>query len=199
MAIDFMIMPLSRYISGDYITPMMRWSWQQGIPYAVYGTDGRQDLPPDQPFGGPDAAAHRESMMAMLQEDLRRLPIDIVRSLWDERSSDEPRFHRVEPKSYEVLLQQAGGPDRMRGSVSYLFQTRHTPRRHLLATLFLPCKFDNPFKMSSPFKRVTGSVSAAIAELESGSWSEGAGSARETLHAALRDAAELRLPMIVDL
>jgi hypothetical protein len=198
MAIDFMIMPLSRYISGDYITPIMRWSWEQGVPYAVYGAEGRQDLPPNQPFGGPDAPAHRESIMGMLREDLRKLPLDVMNNLWDERSSETPRFHRVEPKSYELLLQEASGADRLRGSVAHFFQSRHTHRRHLLATLYLPCLFGNPFKISSPFNRVTGSVSAAIAELESGAWSQPAISARDTLHAALRDASDLRLPMIVD-
>jgi hypothetical protein len=34
MAIDFMVMPMSRYISGDFVTAAMRWAWEQGVPYA---------------------------------------------------------------------------------------------------------------------------------------------------------------------
>jgi hypothetical protein len=29
MAIDFMVMPMSRYISGDFITPGMRQAWER--------------------------------------------------------------------------------------------------------------------------------------------------------------------------
>ena len=32
MAIDFMVMPFSRYVVGDFITPVMRYAWEQGLP-----------------------------------------------------------------------------------------------------------------------------------------------------------------------
>jgi hypothetical protein len=44
VAIDFMIMPISRYIAGDFITPIMRFCWEQGTPYFVFGPDGKREL-----------------------------------------------------------------------------------------------------------------------------------------------------------
>jgi hypothetical protein len=34
MAIEFLVMPLSRYLAGDFVTPAMRSAWQCGAPYA---------------------------------------------------------------------------------------------------------------------------------------------------------------------
>jgi hypothetical protein len=65
MAIDFMVMPMSRYISGDYITPAMRWAWEQGIPYAVHGPQGKRELPPNIPFGGADAPERRAQIVGV--------------------------------------------------------------------------------------------------------------------------------------
>jgi hypothetical protein len=57
VAIDFMVMPLSRYLSGDFITPAMRVAWDQGVPYTIVSPDGTRELPPGLPFGGADAPA----------------------------------------------------------------------------------------------------------------------------------------------
>lgn len=56
MAIDFMVMPLSRYLTGDFITPSMRWSWDSGVPYFVMGPDGKGVVKPPTT---PRAKAHR--------------------------------------------------------------------------------------------------------------------------------------------
>lgn len=46
MAIDFMVMPLSRYLVGDYVTPVMRMAWDQGIRYTITTQEGTRTLPP---------------------------------------------------------------------------------------------------------------------------------------------------------
>ena len=181
MAIDFMVLPISRYISGDYITPMMRAAWQQGLAYAIIGPEGRRECPPNEPIGGADAPARRAALQSMLHEDLTALPPAVAAHLWDEASAAEPRFHRVDPASYQALLEAAAA---------------QAP--HATATLFVPCPLEQAFTMSSPFDRVTGSVQAALFELRSLPWPAEADSARTTLTDALNDALALRLPMIVD-
>jgi hypothetical protein len=197
MAIDFMIMPMGRYISGDFVTPNMKLCWEQGIPYAVFGPDGRRDCPPGEPFGGIDAPQRRASIKEMVHDDLRKLPSVIVGQLWDEHSQVEPRFHRVDPTSYQALVECAQ-TRRERPSFLGFLKRKQPTALHATATLFIPCDFENVFVMSSPFERATGSVKRALEELSSATWPAETQSARTVLVDALRDAAEVRLPMIVD-
>jgi len=195
MAIDFFVMPFSRYIAGDFITPAMRLGWETAGRYVVVGPEGARELAKDQPFGGIDAARRREQILPMVLEDLRALPAPFT---WDESSPAEPRFHRVDPTSYGALLEEA---NHRRGRPSFLgFLTRAqetTP--HLTATVFLPSSFEETFQMASPFERVVGSVEVALEELAAGRWDDRTSPAREKLQAALEDAQALRLPMFVDL
>jgi hypothetical protein len=197
MAIDFMIMPMSRYISGDYVTPMMRAAWEQGIAYAIIGPEGRRECPPGEPFGGLDASARRAALQPMLREDLAALPPPVAAQLWDETSADEPRFHRVDPTSYQALLESAAARA-AKPSFFARLSGKQSLQRHTTATLFVPCALGQVFTMSSPFDRVTGSVQAGLNELSSLPWPAEAESACLTLTEALRDALALRLPMIVD-
>ena len=187
MAIDFMVMPMSCYISGDFITPTMRWAWEQGIPYAVVEPDGKRELPKNSPFGGTEAAERRGQMVEMILEDLRGLPSEISQHLWDERSKTEHRFHRVDPGSYQALLEHfsANPPD-------------ETEVAHCIATLFLPCDLEGPLPLTTPLERIAGATNRALEELERSKYPAAAASAAETLRKALEDSAALRLPMIVD-
>lgn len=194
MAIDFMVMPLSRYIAGDFISPAMRVAWDAGLPYSLFGPHGTRQIPKDTPFGGPDAAARREAIMEMLLGDLRALPA-IENALWDERSAAEPAFHRVDPGSYAALLEEAAQPHK-RGVFGIFGSVPSAV--HLGTTLLLPCDLAATIEMSSPFVRQVGSTSRALNELSSRTWSAKAASAADTLRAALQDAARLGLPMIVD-
>ena len=197
MAIDFMTMPLSRYLSGDFVTPMMTFAWQQGVPYSLIGPDGKRDIPKDTPFGGADAASNRARFVPMLSGDLTKLPGSLGTNLWDEASTADPAFHRVDPRSYASLLEQAT-PRAAKPAFFGLLKRPPVGRAHVSATVFLPIAFDVPFEMPVVFERLAGSAPVAARELEVGSWTDAASSARETLLDALRDAIRLRLPMIVD-
>ena len=197
MAIDFMIMPLSRYLSGDFVTPAMSFAWQQGVAYSVFGPDGDRDIAKGTPFGGADAASNRARFVPMILSDLTKLPASFRTNLWDEDSAAEPAFHRVDPRSYGSLLEQAS-PRAARPSLFGLLKRARKDPSHLSATVFLPITFVAPFDMPVVFERVAGSAQIALRELEAGSWNDLALSARDTLVAALHDAVRLGLPMIVD-
>ncbi len=182
MAIDFMVMPMSRYISGDFVTPVMRFAWAQDVPYAIVEPGGKRELPPGVPFGGPDSALRRAQFVEMVLEDLRTLPPEVSNNLWDERSDAEPCFHRVDPASYEALL-------------TYFARVSAS---HCTATLFLPCDFEEPVALVSPFERTAGAAGRALQELASSTCPPEAASAIEMLREALTDSLRLRLPLIVD-
>ncbi len=194
MAIDFMVMPMSRYISGDFITPAMRWAWEQGVPYAVLGPEGKRELPPGVPFGGPDAAERRAQIVDMVLEDLAVLPSQVSTQVWDERSTVAPCFHRVDPASYQALLEQfAAQPAR-----SFLGFRKTAKVSHCTASLFLPCDLEMPLPLVSPFERIAGATGRALQELAKAKHSSATASAVETLRDALQDSARLRFPLIVD-
>jgi hypothetical protein len=197
MAIDFMIMPLSRYLSGDFVTPTMTFAWQQGVAYSLFGPGSRRDIPKDTPFGGVDAPTNRARFVPMLLDDLKKLPSALGANLWDEASNADPIFHRVEPKSYVSLLEEAKTRE-TRPSLLGLMKRKTPGPAHIAAMVFLPDPFDVPFDMPVVFERLAGSAPVALRELEGGGWADAASSARDTLMAALRDAIRLRLPMIVD-
>ncbi|NPC71060.1 MULTISPECIES: hypothetical protein [Corallococcus] len=195
MAIDFMSMPISRYIVGDFITPAMRSAWERGVPYSIIGPEGARHLPEGLPFGGPAAPERRASVIAMLVEDLRQLPDCIATQLWDENSDAAPRFHRVDTASYEALVEEARKPIK---SFLGIRKRGDGHRSHVAATLFLPCDFDAPFEMVTPLRCLTGSTFRALDALERMRWPLNAEAAAESLRAALMAARESRVPMIVD-
>lgn len=192
-----MVMPLSRYLSGDFISPTMAIAWEAGVPYSVFGPEGRRDVPKDTPFGGPDAPANRARFVTMLLQDLENLPSTLPTSLWDEASSASPTFHRVDPTSYGALLAEANARTSGR-SLMALLKRKARNSAHVAASVFLPISFEQPFDMPVVFERVAGSASSALRELEADGWTDSSSSARDTLSAALHDAVRLRLPMIVD-
>jgi hypothetical protein len=193
MAIDFMVMAMSRYISGDFVTPAMRLAWERGIPYAIIGPQGKRELPPGLPFGGADAPAYRERIVEMVCDDLRSLPRPISSSLWDERSNKQPRFYRVDAGSYQSLLEFLSS----RQDVS-LFGLRKKPRpSHAAAALVLPCEFETPVELTTPLERTAGSAKRALQEL-TGKLPTAATSAAATLREAIEACLDVRLPMIVD-
>jgi hypothetical protein len=194
MAIDFMVMPLSRYIAGDFVSPAMRFAWDMGLPYTIFGPSGERQIPQGVPFGGPDASARREAIVEMVLGDLRALPA-IENSLWDERSAAEPAFHRVDPTSYGALLEEAARPHK-RGPFGIFGSA--PAATHLGTMLLVPCDVAATFAMTSPFMWQVGSTPRALRELSSKTWSAKAASAADTLRAALEDAVRLGLPMIVD-
>jgi hypothetical protein len=193
MAIDLMVMPLSRYFSGDYITPMMREMWEQGLPYKIVGPEGVKACPPGLPMGGEGAAAHRESIQEDLSQDLRALPEPISSKLWDERSEVPPRIHRIDHVSFGKLLELAPGKKGLLG----IGGKRPIPELH--ATLFFPQDFEGVLDLELPMQAQAASAPRLLAKLVAATIPAEAEEASAVLGEALRDCIELGFPMIVDM
>ncbi|QDU83090.1 hypothetical protein Pla163_01860 [Planctomycetes bacterium Pla163] len=197
MAIDLMIMPLSRYFSGDYITPAMRQAWSVGASYKILTSEGARECPPDVPLGGLDATSKRHAALPELIESLRLLPFGIPDSLWDEASDVEPCFYRLELSSLEMLLEEAAEALVAKPSfLGRLVGKKAAPSHFLSAEMFLPVPFSEHFALGNT---LTGSVHTAKRELESHTWSSGARPAYEHWIAALEDAIALNQPLVVDM
>jgi hypothetical protein len=179
MGVELFVMPLSRYVAGDYITPTMRTVWRDfGHPYIVT----RPNKPPlvipeGVPYGGPGAPAKRRRALAAMPQALASWRGELGDFTLDEESEAEPRCWRPAPASWRELIEVTG------------------PRSHLrLGTVYLPCDFAEPV-LSGRF--VLASRPAASRELAA-IRGRATRDAADELGAALRAAAELSLPMIVD-
>jgi hypothetical protein len=116
---------------------------------------------------------------------------------WDERSDAAPRFHRVDPTSFMALL--AHEQARTKPSLlTKIFRPKQDRLPHLFGTLFVPGELPEAIEIESPIGAIMASISIALSSLEH-ACPEAAESARETFRAALQDASELQLPMIVDM
>ena len=194
MAIDLLVMPLSRYFSGDYMTPAMRVFWQAGKPYAVIGPKGRRELAPGQPFGGPDAPSQRAHLLQKLIPDVfQKLAAETTDSPWDDHSDAEPCFHRPSNEGFAALMKEAV----LRSRPGKWPWSRKPASSHLArAAIHVPVRFATPLAVAD---KIIGSLPMLESELTSQEWPDAAADAVERLEAAIADATRLRLPLIVDM
>lgn len=204
MAIELMVMPLSRYVAGDFVTPAMRRAWESGSPYRCQSPEGPRELKPNVPWGGGGARHLRDSVQAPLDTWLANLPAPLPQQRWDERSDLPPRFHRLdvlsgdEAFSYAAFRSQAAARRPTGRPLFGIDLPEPAGRRsHSGAALFLPREFDLPFEMTAPMMKATGSAVLALRELEQGPCPAHARRPRDVLLAALRDAIELSLPLVL--
>lgn len=197
MAIDLMIMPLSQYWSGDYITPAMAVCWERGIPYKIVTAEGVSEFPPGTPFGGADAAKQRKQFIPVAIEYIRRLPFGIGKSPWDEDSATPAAFVRVDPASYGVLLAECEARFSFRPSFFAKLAGKRARRSHVAAgVVLLPVDFDAVFDLDD---KAIGSLYRAREELAGVDWPESVEPSLGLVREAVDTAIELRFPMIVDM
>jgi hypothetical protein len=191
VAIDLMVMPLSRYWAGDFITPAMRAAWQHGLSYAIVRPNQpRQDLPPGIPFGGPEAAAHRHDALEVVNDLQRQLGLR-----WNDASDQEPTFYRPDTSSFGALREAAAASERRPGFLGRLVGKRASQNHLAHATIFVPGHVP---QLLSGDGFVLGSAIAAGAELHRINWPLAAAEALDSLRNALDDAKRLRLPLVID-
>jgi hypothetical protein len=195
VAIDLIVIPLSRYWSGDYVTPAMRLLWEQGIPYSVVTPDGPRTLPPGQPYGGADAATEREKLLEnTLPGLLDKLASVTVDSLWDEKANVEPCFYRPSNSGIAALMEAAvklARPKRLPWGRKVPMPARHLAH----AVIHLPVRFADPLDAAG---MVFGSLFAVEAELAANTWPAAASDAVVAFQAAVSDAKRMKLPLVVD-
>jgi hypothetical protein len=194
MAIDLMVMPLSRYWSGDFVSPAMETAWSLGVAYTVLGPSGARTIPEGEPFGGPGARAKRASLLAEMPERMREIGVDSRG--WNERNDDAPYFARIDPRSMESMMADAirnldvepGFFDRLRGVA---------PRRSHLAhaVVLLPHVHD---RIETHEGVAIGSLPRVQTELDEVIWSPASDDAVREWRAAVAEATRRRLPLVVD-
>jgi hypothetical protein len=197
MAIDLLIMPLSRLWSGDYITPAMRQAWDLGVPYRIVRPNQEiQEFASGTPYGGEDAPTKRKEYIVLARRYITQLPQGISKYAWDESSSVEPEFYRLDPKSFGSLLEEA--QEKISKSQS-LFQ-RVTGRSPCIphlpsAEAFFPVPFQHVFELDR--KRI-GSLVMLKSELEKTVWSQRVEPSLGILREGVEKALHLRFPMFID-
>ena len=200
MTIDLFIMPLTRYLAGDYVSEAMRYAWSMGQPYRVETPDGETaEVPRGMPFGGRDASAKRQALLPPMQELFDSLPgIRAGHRPWDEASDAEPVFCGVDANAYDLLVRDARS--QLEKRPSWILRTAtneqaYTP--HLAyAHYFVPFSFRAPFERGA---ETIGSLDKLRNELEQLEPSAGAERVYRDFRVMCDRAQALRLPLIVDM
>ncbi len=202
MAVDVLVMPLSRYFSGHYITPAMELAWREQGVYA-YGRPGDiQEIPPGVPLGGLPAAAHANQLRAALASRFAELAQPLGYP-WGERESGPIYFQRLEHDAFLELRWQATVALEKKPRWWNRLLGRKPAACHLAAaTVFLPVNFAAPVEISASDdwdEFECGSLPRLIRELSQVSASADVAETTQTLQAAAWMAMEERLPLILDL
>jgi len=184
MAIEVLIMPLSRYWAGDYVTPGMQRALDPSAPR--YKAPARRFSRHDASLpGGPERAAQERTQLLekRIPQLIRNFPYE-ASSGWIETSETEPLFFELERAGYEHVLMD--GQD-----ASF----DHMP--HLLtASIFLPPRFVRTFEREG---LQYGSIPVLTGELRKVSWSRDAEQTAALFAHASTEALRLNLPLFVDL
>jgi len=202
MAIDLFVMPLSRYASGDYITPAMQIAWSIGAAYAIMTPEGRIDCPAGLPFGGAEAGDVRRKIVSQLPR-LREALGQVTRDrMWDEEADGDIGNWRPSSSSFGAFLEQAER-ELTRRSLWERIRGRPEPTAQLLqATCFLPVSIKSPFVLTPPWARdemLTGSLSVLANELARITPVEEAAEAHAMFTEAVEEAERRKLPLVVDM
>jgi hypothetical protein len=148
------------------------------------------------PFGGADAASRRTEVAREVRAQLAPLFDSLP---WDEDSQAAPRFHRTHAKALQAFEEHitAGYKpsllDRLRGR-----SKAPAGLEHVLGTIFVPANLARVVQIERPLHGIVASIRTALSFLDAPCPDADAEFARDTLRAALDDAATLGLPMIVD-
>ena len=211
MAVDVLVMPLARYVTGNYVTPAMEQAWAEFGVYRVGRPGAVEDIPPGVPLGGVQAPARCDAIAAELQRQLNALP-EVAGAMWDE-TAEATYFQRVEHEPLLALRWQAAAlaeepPSLLRRMARRLMGRRAAAPAIALAAanVFVPGVFDEPFELEAPQDLGVydcGSLARLVDELASLAVSVEAGTPEAQVLGTLVTAAEIasqrRLPLILDL
>ena len=108
MAVDLLVMPLSRYWSGSYITPEMRAAWAKNGTCQIARVDGADEtLKENTPIGGEDAYERWARLRDAIPTYLASLPYDVANEDWPESDPQEPFISSIPHPDYGAYLEIA--------------------------------------------------------------------------------------------
>lgn len=216
MAVDVLVMPLARYVTGNYVTPFMERVWAQQGVYKILrpgltGEEVLEEIPPGVPFGGLEAEARCAAISAELAQCLTQHP-ELAAALWDE-SAEPAFFGRVGHEPLWSLRWQAAALAEPKPSLLRRIARRLLGRRAAApaatfaeANVFVPSVFDEPFELEAPQDLGVydcGSLPRLVDELALLAVSVEADTPEahvlSTLITAAETAGQRRLPLILDL
>lgn len=196
MAVDLIISSLSKYWSGDYITPVMRGAWDIGADYKVMTSQGVKTISNGTPYGGEGANHKRQELVSFVDQIVEALPFEGSSGAWSEES-EHFGFYRVDPDAFGELAKRAnkqftekigliGRMKGRKGSVSHLGKS----------LIFIPIEFETPFDLAG---KVFASLQGAKKELDAGDWNGIPQEALQPILDAFAEAMSIKLPLVVDL
>lgn len=196
MAVDLIVSPLSKYWSGDYITPVMEYAWSIGVPYNVVTPSGTRTVLEGAVYGGEGAKSKREELVTFVETIMDTLPIEGAPGAWSERS-DYFGFYRVNPVVFGELTKSADKQFTKKAGLFGRFTGNNGTVSHLGGAMtFLPIHFDSPFDLHG---RVFASLPRAKRELDDGDWKGIMDEGLKPIIDAFDDAIGRNLPLVVDL
>lgn len=192
MSIELLVLPLSRYLSGDYISPAMRAAWDLGSDYVrVSPNEPPLRIPAGQVLGGAAAAARRAEILPMVVDMQRNVTGRV--DAWDERvGGDTPGFI-LDPVAFEALSRDALATERTSifKALMRTAQASHLGR----GQFFLPHPFRHVLDQGG---WMLASLPRARQELQDVMWSADALPAVTVLTEAISLACKVRLPLVLD-
>jgi hypothetical protein len=195
MAIDLIVSSLSKYWSGDYITPVMEEAWNLGADYKIASPTGIKTIPRGTPFGGESAGEERKGLVTFVERIMEALRFEGGSRAWNERS-DHFGFYRVDPGSFAEVVRRAGSQFTKKTGLIGRLKGKKDSLSHLAsAPIFMPVEFESPLDLEG---KVFGSLAAAKKELSSGDWSGIPQDEIKPIMLAFEEAAAEGLPLIVD-
>lgn len=198
VAVELLVMPLSRYWSGDFVSDAMRTAWSLGAPYAAITPEGQVVRHKGETFGGAGSDAVRRDLLKGMQAFFEAVPgADKGGRLWNESSDASIAAGGMTHELYGSLAKFASSAldstvpwfRRLVGQQGYTSHLAH-------AMYFLPVQFKGPYERGGWNIGSLPELRRELQELEAPSSMV---DAHQAFVQAAATAAKQRLPLIVDL
>ncbi len=199
MAVDLLVIPLSRYLAGDVVTPEMRAAWERGEVARIETVGGDViECPKGTPIGGEGAAEQAKKWREAMDRYRASLPHDIGAIDWDEDAAGAEVVASVEHVAWGALVDAARKKyERRGGLLTKLLSGRPKAASHLVnGVVFVDAAFARPFQKGA---LIFASLPGALVELSDlGTLDALSAAAGEAFKTAATIAREQALPLIVD-
>jgi hypothetical protein len=196
MAVDLIVSSLSKYWSGDYITPVMMHAWDIGADYKVMSPQGVKTIPKGTPYGGEGAKDEHKGLVSFVNQIMEALPFEGSSGAWNEES-EHFGFYRVDSNTFGEIAKRADKQFTQKIGLIGRFKGHKGSVSHLGRSLiFIPIEFETPFDLKG---KVFASLQAANRELDAGDWNGIPQEALQQILDAFGEAMSVRLPLVVDL